>query len=88
VLVLEPFEDPLRRVLLLLRLPLIVSQDLVDDRDMSPELRSNRRLLAPIAWRHREPHHLVHGLGINPEPTGRCSLAQSFDLNGVSNLRV
>ena len=88
VLVAQPLEDPLRRVLLLLGNAFVVSQDLVDDRDERIELRPHRRLRAHVARRHRELHHLADSPGIDPEPPRRRPLAQTLDLNRVSNLRV
>src|SRR5947207_8151461 len=68
--------------------PLSSDKNLVDDRNILAKLRPPGRTSAPVARRHREPHHLVDGLGINPEASCRCSLAQPLDLNGVANLRV
>ena len=58
VLVPQPLEDPLRRVLLLLRPAFVLGQNAVDDGDERIQLRPHRRLRAPVAWRHRERHHL------------------------------
>ena len=54
VLVPKPLEDPLRGVPLLRLTALILLQDLVDDPDERVQLRSRRRLAAPIPGRHRE----------------------------------
>ena len=53
-----------------------------------PQLRLHRRLRAPVARWHGEPHHLGNRPGIDPKPPSRRPLAQTLDLNGVANLRV
>jgi len=88
VLVAKPLEDALGRVLLLLRPLFVIGQDLVDDRNEWIELRLRRRLRPPIARRHRELHHLRDRPRIDPEPACRLPLAQSLDLDRVSDLRV
>ena len=88
VLVPQPLEDPLGRVLLLLRPAFVLGQDPVDDGDERIQLRPHRRLRAPVARRHRERHHLRDRPGIDPEPPRRRPLAQPLDLNRVPNLRV
>src|SRR5688500_18087111 len=68
VLVPEALEDPLRRVLLLLRPAFVAGQDALDDGDERAQLRLHRRLRAPVTRRHREPHHLGNRPRINPKP--------------------
>ena len=88
VLVPQPLEDALGRVLLLLRPAFVLGQDAVDDGDEGAQLRLHRRLRAPVARRHREPHHLGDRPRIDPEPPSRRPLAQSLDLNRVPDPRV
>jgi hypothetical protein len=71
----KPFENPFRRMLLLLRARLVVLENLGDHRNKWIKLRLRRRLLAHVTRRHRELHHLAHGPWIEPEPAGRCPLA-------------
>ena len=88
VLVPQPLEDALGRMLLLLRPAFVPGQDAVDDGDECAQLRLHRRLRAPVARRHREPYHLGDRPRIDPKPPSRRPLAQSLNLNRVSNPRV
>ena len=88
VLIPEPLEDPLGRVLLLLRPAFVLGQDAIDDGDDRIQLRPHRRPRAPVARRHRECHHLRNCSGIDPEPPGCRPLAQSLDPDRVPDLRV
>src|SRR5918994_4964038 len=62
----KPLENPLRRMLLLLRSRLVLSENALDHWNKAIKLRLCRRLLAHVTRRHRELHHLVHGPRINP----------------------
>jgi len=75
VLVAQPFEYPLRRVLLLLRSTFVRDQDRFDNRDEGAQLRLRRRLRPPIARRYGELQHLVDGPRINPKPSRNRPLA-------------
>jgi hypothetical protein len=88
VLITQPLEEPLGRVMLLLVNAFVVSQDLVDDRDECIELRPHRRLHTHVARRHGEHHHLADSPRIKTEPPRRRPFAHSLDLNRVSNLRI
>src|SRR6202521_2528107 len=88
VFVPKPLEDPLRRMLLLLRSRLVVSENAVDHWNKSIKLRLCRRLLAHVTRRHRELHHLVHGPRIDPKPTGRRPLAQPLNPNCMPHLQI
>jgi hypothetical protein len=71
----QPFEDPLRRVPLLLQLAFVVLQDLVDDRNERIELRSGRRLRPSIARWNRVLQDLRNRLPVDPEHPSRFALA-------------
>ena len=88
VLVPKALEDPLRGVTLLRRTALILLEDPVDDPNEGVQLRSRRRLLAPVPRRHREHHHLGHRPRVDPEPSRRFALAQPLDLNRIANPSV
>ena len=88
VLVAKPFENPLRRMLLLLRPAFVVRQDIVDGRNVRAQLRLRRRPRPPITRRNRKRHHLGDRPRINPKPPRRRPLAQSLNLNRISNLRI
>src|SRR6202166_4151134 len=88
VFVPKSLEDPLRRMLLLLRSRLVVSENAVDHWNKSIKLRLCRRLLAHVTRRHRELHHLVHGPRIDPKPTGRRPLAQPLNPNCMPHLQI
>ena len=88
VFVPKPLEDPLGRVLLLLRSRLVVPENAVDHWNKWIKLRLRRRLLAHVTRRHRELHHLVHGPRIDPEPTGRRPLAQPLNPNCMPHLQI
>src|SRR5271156_3978409 len=88
VLVPKPLEDPLRRMLLLLRSRLVVPENAVDHGNKWIKLRFCRRLLAHVTRRHRELHHLVHGPRINSEPPRRRPLAQPLNPNRMPYLQI
>src|SRR5271154_4709356 len=88
VFVPKPLEDPLRRMLLLLRSRLVVPENAVDYGNKWIKLRFCRRLLAHVTRRHRELHHLVHGPRINPEPPRRRPLAQPLNPNRMPYLQI
>src|SRR5450830_475457 len=88
ILITEPLEDPLRRMLLLLRSRLVVPKNAVDHWNKWIKLRLRRRLLAHITRRYRELHHLAHSPRINPKPAGRRPLAQALNPNRIANPSV
>src|SRR5271167_1269845 len=88
VFVPKPLEDPLRRMLLLLRSRLVVPENAVDRWNKCIKLRLRRRPLAHVTRRHRELHHLVHGPRINPEPPRRRPLAQPLNPNRMPYLQI
>src|SRR5262245_1321834 len=88
VFVPKPLENPLRRVLLLLRSRLVVPENALDHWNKWIKLRLRRRLLAHITRWHRELHHLVHGPWIDPEPAGRRTLAQALNANRMPHLQI
>jgi hypothetical protein len=88
MLVPQTLEDPLRRVTLLRRTALILFHDPVDDADERVQLRSHRRLLAPVSGRHREHHHLGHCPRVDPEPPRRLSMAQSLNPHRMADPSV
>ena len=77
-LVAQPLEDPPHRVPLLLRRLQIRTQNLVDETGMRVELRSPWRRRAPVARRFGMLQNLRHRPAIDPEPSPRLPLAQSF----------
>src|SRR5450759_158245 len=88
VLVPKPPEDPLRRMLLLLRSRLVAPKNAVDHWNKWVKLRLRRRLLAHITRRYRELHHLAHSPRINPKPAARRPLAQALNPNRIANPSV
>ena len=88
MLVPKPLEDPFRRMQLLLRPQLVVTENAVDHWNKWIELRLRRWLLAHVTRRHRELHHLVHSPRIDPEPARRRPLAQSLNPNRMANPSV
>ena len=88
VLVPKPLEDPLRGVPLLRLTALILLQDLVDDPDERVQLRSRRRLAAPIPGRHRENHHLGYRPRVDPKPSRRLAMAQPLDLHRIADASI
>ena len=88
VLVAQPFEDPLRRVPLLLRPSFIRRQDRVDDPGKRVQLRTRRRPAPPVPGRHRKRQHLRHRPRVDPKTTRRFPPAHSFNLNRITNLSV
>src|SRR6202035_2247280 len=85
VFVPKPLEDPLRRVLLLLRSCLVVPENAVNHRYKWIKLRLRRCLLADIARRHRELHHLANGPRVDPEPPCSSPLAQALNLDRIAH---
>jgi hypothetical protein len=81
MLVVKPFEDPLRGVPLLLRPSLIRSQDRLDDPDKRVQLRTYRRPAPPVSGRHRKRQHLRHRPRVDPETTRCFPPAYPFNLN-------
>src|SRR5215207_6102821 len=88
VFVPKPLKNPLRRMLLLLRSRLVLSDNALNHWNKAIKLRLCRRLLAHVTRRHRELHHLVHGPRINPEPAGRRPLAQALNPNRMPHLQI
>src|SRR5271163_1091396 len=84
VFVPKPLEDPLRRMLLLLRSRLVVPKNVVDNWNEWIKLRPRRRLLAYVTRRHRELHHLANGPRVEPEPPCRCPFAQALNPNRIA----
>jgi hypothetical protein len=78
MLVPETLEDALWPYAAALRPDFVFAQDTVDGGDERTQLRLHRRLRAPVARRHREPHHLGHRSRIHPEPAPRRSLKPSI----------
>jgi hypothetical protein len=88
VLVPEPFEDPLRGMLLLSRPTLIPRQDPIDDTGKPIQLRSRRRPAPPVPGRYRKRQHLGNRPRINPKTPRRLPLAHTFNLNRKTNPSV
>src|ERR1035437_8917090 len=88
ILITEPLEDPLRRMLLLLRSRLVVPKNAVDHWNKWIKLRLCRRLLAHITRRHREPYHLGYRARVKPEPSGCRPPAQALNLDRIANPSV
>src|SRR5664279_3478138 len=85
ILIAEPLEDPLRRMLLLLRSRLVVPENAVDHCNKWIKLRLRRWLLAHITRRHREPYHLGYRPRVKPEPSCRLAMAQPLNLYRIAN---
>src|SRR5450759_5950386 len=85
ILIAEPLEDPLRRMLLLLRSRLVVPKNAVDHCNKWIKLRLRRWLLAHITRRHREPYHLGYRPRVKPEPSCRLAMAQPLNLYRIAN---
>jgi hypothetical protein len=83
MLVPQPLEDPLGRMVLLHRPGFVIGQNAVDDRDERIELRPHRRPAAPVARRHREPRSRI-----DPEAPRRRPLAQSLNPHRPPDLRI
>jgi hypothetical protein len=88
VLIAQPFEDPLRRVPLLLRPSLVSCQDRIDDPGKRIQLRTRRRPASPVPGRHRKRQHLGHRPRVNPKTTCCFPPARPFNLNRKTNLSV
>jgi hypothetical protein len=86
VLVAEPFEDPLRRMPLLPRPPLILQQDLVDDTGERIQLGTHRRPAPPVLGWHRKRQHLRYRPRVDPKTPRRFPPAHNFNLNRKTNL--
>src|SRR6185312_9451938 len=78
VLLTQPVEDPLRRMPLLCRPPLILLQHGVDHARPLIQLRPPRRLFPPVARRHRIAQHLAHRLAGQPKLRRHTPLALAF----------
>ena len=83
VLRLQPLEDALGRVTLLLGNRRIGVQHLIDDPGERIELRTPRRLCPAIPWRHRVFEHLAHRVPVHTEPTRRFPDAHSLDVTST-----
>src|SRR5712691_1679152 len=84
VLVAKPLEDPLRGMPLLLRSALILRQD----RGERVELRTRRRPAPPVPGRHRKRQHLRYRSWVDPITPRRFPLAQTLNLNRITNLSI
>jgi hypothetical protein len=88
VLVAQPLEDALGGVTLLLAFRLVLFQDLIDGADPGVQFRPARRLLPPIAWRHRIPQHLADRVTSQPELPGRLAFTHFVDDDRSPNTRI
>ena len=90
VLVLQPLEDPIRRVPLLARhiRVRVRLQDRVDDAGEALQLRPPHRLRPAIARRRRVAQHLLHCPPVDAEPPARLAVAQTLLDNRKSNRRI
>src|SRR5258708_1566853 len=88
LLVAKPFEDPLRRMPLLPRPPLILQQDLIDDPGKRVELRTGWRPAPPVPGRYRKRQHLRARPWIDPKTPRRFPPAHTLNLNRITNLSI
>ena len=88
VFVPKPLEDPLGRMLLLLRSRLVVIENPVDHRNKWIKLRLRRRLLAHVTWRAPRTSSSCSRSADDPEPTGRSPFAQPLNPNCMPHLQI
>ncbi len=81
VLILQPIEDPLRRVPLPGWPLLVVVQNRVDHAQPRPQLGPPDRLLPLVAWWHRILQHLPDRLSRQPKLPGYRSLTPALNTN-------
>ena len=85
VFVPKPLEDPLRRMLLLLRARLVVPQYAIDQWNKWIKLWLRRWLLTHVTRRRRELHHFGYRPRVNRKPSRRLAMAQPLDLDRIAN---